>query len=285
MYINEQTLNIILSFCLFMFGASIGSFLNVVSLRLPKNISIVTKSSECPTCYHKIVWWALIPIFGYFLTKAKCTKCKAKISMRYPIVECITGVLTLISIYSYSTPTNILTNLGYLGFEPVIGTYKYQDLFLIMSALWLCYTGIVLSLIDLDLRILPDVITLPGTIISLILGAINPYVGWQNALTGMLVGAGGIFLIAISYSFLRKKEGLGFGDVKYLGFLGAIVGWQGVIQIIAIASALGSIIGIFIMIIKKENMNLALPFGPFLAFAGWVVFLWGDIISKILYPL
>lgn len=283
---DDLFLNIVGSLFLFAFGGSIGSFLNVVAYRLPLGRSVIRPGSACPRCGNPIPWYVLLPVLGYLFAMGKCVRCKGRISARYPIVEALAGFLTILVVFRYATPAELISNFGGNAYSASsqLGALRYQVYGDIVSGLWVLYTGIVLSIIDLDHRILPDVITLPGTLVGLMLGTFNPALGFWQSCLGVLVGAGGIFLIAKSYELVRNREGIGFGDVKYLGFIGAVVGWQGVIWVIAIASLLGAVVGIAIVGLKKKTLAHAIPFGPFLAFGAFLMVLWGEAIRLFVYP-
>jgi leader peptidase (prepilin peptidase)/N-methyltransferase len=201
-------------------------------------------------------------------------------------VEFLTGALTVGVILRYGTPLDLwLTLFGndYTSYI-TLDSMRYQVFGSVITALWVLYTGMVLTLIDIDHRILPDVITLPGTLVGLALGSVNPQVGFVGSLLGVVVGAGGIYLIAKAYELVRHREGMGFGDVKYLGFIGAVVGWQGVIWVVAIASVVGAVVGMSVILVRKKSMTYALPFGPFLALAAILIALWGEEIRLFVYP-
>ncbi len=283
---GDFVLNTIGALFLFAFGSSIGSFLNVVAYRVPLGRSVVSPGSACPRCGCEVPWYALIPVLGYLVVRGKCVQCKGHVSLRYPIVEAIVGALTAIVVFRYSSPSELLANLpgNSYSITPYFGTLRFQVYGDIVTGLWVLYTGIALSLIDLDHRILPDVITLPGTLVGVLLGSMNPVLGFWGSCLGVLVGAGGIFLVAKSYELIRNREGIGFGDVKYLGFIGAVVGWQGVVWVIAIASVIGAIVGISFILVKRKSMSFAIPFGPFLAFAAFLMTIWGEEIRLFVYP-
>jgi prepilin signal peptidase PulO-like enzyme (type II secretory pathway) len=195
-------------------------------------------------------------------------------------------LLSVVVVYRYGAPVDLwmaLTGNTYsstLSFDGM----RYQVIGQVITGLWILYTGMVLTLIDIDHQILPDVITLPGTLVGICLGSLNPAVGFFGSLIGITVGAGGIYLIAKAYELIRHREGMGFGDVKYLGFIGAVVGWQGVVWVIAIASLVGAVLGIGVIFFRKKSLTFALPFGPFLAFAALLMTLWGEEIRLFVYP-
>jgi leader peptidase (prepilin peptidase)/N-methyltransferase len=195
-------------------------------------------------------------------------------------VEAFSGILTVLVFFKFLHPELLLGGFPHF-FSSNIQLFEkfhfshYASFFI---SLWLLYTGIPLTLIDLKYRILPDVITLPGTLIGFFISCLNPEMGWLESLVGILVGSGGLFLISKLYQVFRKREGMGLGDVKYLGFIGAVLGWQGALFTLFIASILGSLFGIAIGIINKKGLSTTIPFGPFLACAALTVSLYSKEI-------
>ena len=226
---------------IFLIGLCIGSFLNVCIYRLPESKSIVHPRSMCPNCDTRIPFYDNIPLFSYLWLKGKCRRCKVKISMRYPMVELLGGLVALGT---------------YLRFGLTIETLIY---YVFIAAL------LVVTFIDLDHRIIPDVITLPGIPICFAASFALPSITYKDALLGILVGGGSLFLVAWVYTILTKKEGMGGGDIKLLAMMGAIVGWQGVLFTIFVASLVGTLAGFAVMLQSRKGMKLAVPFGPFLS--------------------
>ncbi len=249
-----------LTFFSIVFGAMVGSFLNVCIYRLPKEESIVTPGSHCPKCHTPIRFYDNIPILSYLLLRAKCRYCKTPISIQYPIVEALTA---LSSLWLFMTFGISLSFIYY---------------FMFVSAL------IVITVIDLYHQIIPDVISLPGIVIGVLGSLIIPQITFWNSLIGMLAGGGSLFLVAMGYQWLFKREGMGGGDVKLLAMIGAFLGWKAVILTILLSSLIGSIIGIGIMLIKGKDFKYAIPFGPFLAFGAVISLFWGEqLINWYLY--
>jgi len=235
----------------FVFGAIAGSFLNVCIFRLPREESVVHPPSHCLQCNHKIRWYDNIPLFSYLLLKGKCRSCKAAISKQYPLVELLNGLLTAALFYRFGI------------------SVTFAALFLFCSAL------VVIIFIDLEHQIIPDEISLSGIVIGFIFSFILPWQSWLNSLLGILLGGGSLFLVAWGYEKLTGKEGMGGGDIKLLAMMGAFLGWKAVPFIIFISSLAGSIIGISIMLICKKDSKLAIPFGPYLAFAAILYVFYG----------
>lgn len=242
------------------FGAMIGSFLNVCIYRLPKEESVVKPGSHCPYCQKPIRFYDNIPILSYILLKGKCRYCQASISIQYPIVEAVTA---LSSFFIFKT----------FGI-----TLSYLYYFLFVSAL------IAITVIDLHHQIIPDVISLPGIVIGVLGSLIIPQITFWDSLIGMIAGGGSLFLVATGYQWLFKREGMGGGDVKLLAMIGAFLGWKAVILTILLSSLIGSMIGIIIMLIKGKDFKYAIPFGPFLALGAVISLYWGnELIGWYLY--
>jgi len=221
-------------------GLMIGSFMNVCIYRLPRQLSPVRPRSSCTTCGHMLAWYENIPIASYLVLKGRCRGCGAPISPMYPIVEGITGLM-------------------FLGAYVLFGPSP-----LLLARLLFGCTMIVLFVIDLQHKILPNVITLPGIVVGLLLSEVaGP--GWQASLIGIAAGGGVLWAIAEIYYRVRKEEGLGMGDVKMLAMIGAFLGWKLMLLTLVLASFSGTIVGIGVLIAKKESLKYALPFGTFLA--------------------
>jgi leader peptidase (prepilin peptidase)/N-methyltransferase len=235
----------------FIFGAVVGSFLNVCIYRLPEEKSVVFPPSACPNCGYQIRWYDNVPIFSFLLLRAKCRSCKTPISWRYPLVEALNGTLTLLLFMKYGP------------------SLPFLALFIFCSSL------VVITFIDLDHQIIPDEISLPGIVIGFIFSFFLPWSGWLNSLSGILLGGGSLFLVAWGYEKLTGKEGMGGGDIKLLAMMGGFLGWRSVPFIIFAASLVGSVIGVSTMLIQKKDGKLAIPFGPFLAFGAILYIFYG----------
>lgn len=242
------------------FGALVGSFLNVCIFRLPKEESIIWPGSHCPHCKNAIKFYDNIPLVSYFLLRGRCRYCKGSISLQYPLVEGITALSSLFLIIKFGP------SLSYLVY------------FAFVSAL------IVITVIDLYHQIIPDVISLPGIGVGLLVSLIIPQITFSNSLIGVLLGGGSLFLVATLYQWLFKREGMGGGDVKLLAMIGAFLGWKAVILTILLSSLIGSVTGITIMVLKGKNFKYAIPFGPFLSLGAVISLFYGqNIINWYLY--
>ena len=244
---SDPLLDTIFLFCL---GAIWGSFGNVCIYRIPLNKSVVSPRSRCPSCKKPIPFYLNIPIFSWFLLRGKCAYCSVKISWRYPLVEFLVGLSFALLYLRFGWSWTLLE-------------------FCIFS-----FGLIVCSFIDFDHMILPDVFTLGGIVVGLLGAALNPERSFFDAFLGFLVGGGFLYGIAYFYIVFRKIEGMGGGDIKLIGWIGAMLGWQSLPFILLCSSFLGIFLGIFYALRSKEGIkNTAFPFGPCLAGAAMVFML------------
>lgn len=267
---------------IFVLGLLIGSFLNVVILRLPvmmerdwkqqccelldlddakfnkdqANINLVTPRSHCPKCKHQISAFQNIPVISYLFLKGKCNNCKNKISIRYPLIEIVSGISVVIVAYYFGVST--------------------QTLF----ALFLTWSLIALSMIDFDTQYLPDDIILPLLWLGIIVNIFEEFIDLESSVLGAIMGYGTFWSVNIIYKLATGKEGMGHGDFKLLAVLGAWLGWKLLPLIIILSSCVGAVIGISLIVFKSYNRNMNIPFGPYLATAGWVSMLWGTYIMS-----
>jgi len=241
----------LLVFAVFVLGCCIGSFLNVCIYRLPQALSIVSPRSFCPQCRTPVRGYDNIPLVSYLLLRGKCRSCGAKISWRYPLVETLTGALAVALFLKFGL------------------TISFFASFAFTAAL------LVITFIDLDHRIIPDVISLPGIGIGFLLSFFLPNPSVTESLIGLLAGGGSLYLVAVGYQALTKREGMGGGDVKLLAMIGAWLGWKAVLFTLFFASLTGTLIGGGAMLIQKQGRHYAIPFGPFLAFAALAYLFFG----------
>ena len=240
-------------FVLAAFGLLVGSFLNVCIYRVPRGESIVWPASRCTDCGRNLAWYENVPVVSWLLLRGRCRTCGAAISSMYPLVELVTAVLFAASAALYGPS-------GLLAVRLAFG-----------CAL------IVLFAIDLRLRVLPNVITLPGIAVGLAASWFLPP-GWLSSLIGAAAGAGILFAIAEAYCRVRGQDGLGMGDVKMLAMVGAFLGWPLMILTLVFASFAGSIVGVTLIASGRGSMQAALPFGTFLAVGALVAAAAGDPI-------
>jgi len=261
------------------FSLVIGSFLNVVIYRFPKMLmqgwdlecreflaeelvnvpakqqqilTLSTPVSTCPHCQHKIRFYENIPVISWLFLKGKCSQCNNAISMRYPIIEACTAILSVVIAYHFGV--------------------SYLTLF----ALILTWGLICLTMIDIDHMLLPDQITYPLLWLGLLINMQNLIVPLDDAVIGAVAGYMSLFSVMWLFKLLTGKEGMGHGDFKLLAVFGAWMGWQLLPLLILMASAVGAIIGLSMIAFKNHKREQAIPFGPYLAIAGWVCLLWGE---------
>ena len=236
-------------------GLCVGSFLNVCIYRLPLRQSLMYPRSRCTSCGRQLSWLDNIPVLSWAALRGRCRTCRAPVSVMYPIVEIVTAAVFVSGYLLYG-----VTALG------------------AVRIVFACAL-IVLFVIDLQHRILPNVITLPGIVIGFACSFFLPP-GWRDSLIGIAIGGGTLFLIAEAYYRLRNVEGLGMGDVKLLGMIGAFLGWKLVLLTLIVASFAGSLVGVALIASGRGNMKLALPFGTFLAVGAVFAATWGDPIVE-----
>jgi leader peptidase (prepilin peptidase) / N-methyltransferase len=235
---------------IFVFGLMVGSFLNVCIHRIPQSRSIVHPGSACPACGAGIRFFDNLPVLSYILLNGRCRNCKTRISPRYPLVEILTGLLAM----------------GvFLKYGPTAQSLVY---FIFVCAL------LTMTFIDLDHRIIPDVITLPGIPIFFAASYFIPDVSVWESILGILLGGGSLLAVAWAYYLLTGKEGMGGGDIKLLAMMGAALGWKGILFTLFFSSLVGSAVGVVLMAATRKDMKLAIPFGPFLSIGAmsWVFF-------------
>jgi leader peptidase (prepilin peptidase)/N-methyltransferase len=230
-------------------GLLFGSFFNVCIYRIPRNESIVFPGSHCPHCDRDIKPWDNIPVLSYLILRGKCRFCKAGISWRYPLVESLTAALFLYTVHRFSISWDTLV---------------YS---IFVSAL------IVISFIDIDYRIIPDVISLPGIILGFLAAVFLLPLQWHDSLLGILIGGGVILAVGYLGELVFKKEAMGGGDVKLLAMIGAFVGWKLALLTIFFGSLAGAVIG---LVMKLFTGDEYIPFGPFLALGALAALCFGE---------
>jgi len=237
---------------IFIFGLCIGSFLNVCIYRIPEPKSIISPGSMCPSCGNPIKFYDNIPVLSFIILRAKCRNCNVYISLRYPLVEILTGFFAL----------SVFIKFGSSIEAPIY--------FIFIATL------LVITFIDIDHRIIPDLISLPGIVFFFIASLTISTISIIDSFIGILAGGGILFAIAEIYWRITGKEGMGGGDVKLLAMIGALIGWKGVLFTIFVSSLVGTIIGIIVMLIQGKNLKLAIPFGPFLSIGAVVYVFFGN---------
>lgn len=225
-----------------LFGAVVGSFLNVVILRLPdEEASIVFPGSHCPQCQAPLHWYDNIPVLSYLALGGRCRACRGRISLQYPLVELAMAVLSA---------------LLFQRFGP---SFEFGLYFLFFAAL------LVIIFIDIHHQIIPDPISLPGILIGFAASFGNDLVSWQQSGLGILCGGGLLYAVAYGYYAITGREGMGGGDIKLLAMIGAFLGWQSLLFVVFSSSLTGSLVGVVAMVKQGKRGQTRIPYGPFLA--------------------
>ncbi|HDX8443292.1 prepilin peptidase [Aeromonas hydrophila] len=264
----------------FLFSLMIGSFLNVVIHRLPimlerewqaeylgyfnpetqpqqeERYNLMVPRSACPHCGHAITAMENIPLLSWLWLKGRCRECQAPISARYPLVELLTALLSLVVAAT---------------FPPGWG---------LLAALLLTWVLVALTFIDLDKMLLPDQLTLPLLWGGLLFNLAGGFAPLADAVIGAMAGYLVLWSLYWAFKLLTGKEGMGYGDFKLLAALGAWLGWQALPIMLLLSSLVGAFIGIGLILLRNHHQNKPIPFGPYLAIAGWIALLWGDTITR-----
>ena len=240
----------LIAVAIFVFGMAIGSFANVCIYRLPKKESVVFPVSHCTACSTPVRPFDNIPVISYLILGGKCRDCKEGISVIYPIIEAITALLLLAGFFKFGLTFDFLI---YIVVAPAL---------------------VIITAIDIEHQIIPDVITLPGIVLGLAAGSYT--IGYIDSFSGFLLGGGLFYLLAV-----LSNGGMGGGDIKYIASAGALVGWQQVLLIIFIGAFLGSLVGLFQIAMQKKSRKSLIPFGPFLAAATLITLFYGNLLIKL----
>lgn len=260
-------------------GLMVGSFLNVVIYRLPVMMqrewesqcaelsgqttteqsvfNLSTPRSRCPHCQHAISAIENIPVVSYLFLKGRCRGCGAGISKRYPIIEALTGLMSVVVAWHFG--------FSWAGF----------------GALILTWSLIALTFIDLDHQLLPDKITLPLVWLGLLFNLFGQFSDLTSSVIGAMAGYLVLWSIYHLFRLITGKEGMGYGDFKLLAALGAWMGWQYLPMIVLLSSLVGAVVGISLVLLKNHQRDIPIPFGPYLAAAGWIALIWGDKLNQL----
>lgn len=238
-----------------LFGLCLGSFANVCIYRIPLNKSIVHPPSSCPQCGGRIRYYDNIPVISYLFLLGRCRQCKASVSWRYPLVETLMALLSLA----------LFIRFGY---------HPQYFLFLLFAG-----TLLTLSFIDLDHKILPDVLTLPGIAVGWAVSFLPGGISWLDSLIGLVSGGGALYLVAALYARITGREGLGGGDMKLLAMIGAWLGWISLPLIVLMSSLSGAVIGSVFILVGGKGARTQIPFGPFLSLGALSYLFFGREIS------
>ncbi|MEW6727770.1 MAG: A24 family peptidase [Pseudomonadota bacterium] len=276
-----ETSPVLLYTSLAVLGLMVGSFLNVVILRLPKMLearwkaecqeflgqpvdeaggqrfNLAIPASHCPSCGHALRWWENLPLISYLLLRGRCAHCKTRISPQYPLVEAAAAGLAVLT-------------ASQLPFG--------WPLLLALVFVWVL---LALTVIDLNTMLLPDQLTLPLLWLGLLLNVGGLFASLPDAVIGAAAGYLALWAVYHGFRLLTGKEGMGYGDFKLLGALGAWMGWQALPGVILLSSLVGAVIGIGLMLLRGRDKNTPIPFGPYLAIAGLIWFFWGDAITAL----
>ena len=267
----------------FILGLIVGSFLNVIIYRLPRRMEteleaacrehagdevehepnswfglkfLLTPPSTCPSCGHRIRAWENIPLISWLLQKGRCTSCGTKISVQYPVVELLSGLLSLVVVWHFGFTSQAL------------------------AALILTWALLAMSVIDIRIQILPDVLILPLIWLGLLLNLDGMFTDIHSAIYGAVAGYLSLWFIFHLFLLITGKEGMGYGDFKLFALFGAWLGWQLLPQILLLSAAVGAITGIGMIVFLGRDRGIPIPFGPYLAAAGWIALLWGEEINR-----
>lgn len=274
------------------FSLAVGSFLNVVIHRLPvmmqrdwreqcteflasesevkvasateekkEKFNLMVPRSACPKCGHQITALENIPVLSYLWLKGRCAGCQTPISKRYPVIEIMTALLSVLVAWQFG--------------------FSWQCL----TALCLTWALIALSVIDFDHKLLPDDITLSFLWIGILLNLFGLFTDLTSSIIGAIAGYLSLWSVYWAFKLLTGKEGMGYGDFKLLAMLGAWMGWQSLPGIVLLSSFVGAIIGIALIVFRGRDKNIPIPFGPYLAIAGWIYLLWGDQITQLYFSI
>jgi len=279
----DPSLSMLAPLAALLFGLVIGSFLNVVILRLPQRMHaelaeacnelrgnevdglpsrwfgldyLISPPSTCPHCKHAIRAWENIPVISYLLLRGRCSSCQTPIGLRYPIVEATTGLLSLLVV-------------SHLGATPAAA-----------AALLLLWGLIALTVIDLDEQLLPDQLTLPLVWLGLIVNLNETFTDLNSAVIGAAAGYLSLWFVFQLFRLVTGREGMGHGDFKLLAVFGAFLGWQMLPLIVLLSSLIGALVGVSLVVLRGRDRQIPIPFGPYLAAAGFVALLWGDQINS-----
>ena len=233
------------------FGLFWGSFLGLLSYRIPRNISIVVPRSYCDHCSKKIPFYLNIPIIGYLILRGKCKECGEKISWRYPVIELLTAFLFIFSYMTFA-----------------------EDYYFTLIKMFVLTTVLLPTIfIDIDERIIPDRFSIGLIVFGFLFSFVDPGMVWHESAVGIVVGGGIFFLVAEVYHLMTGREGMGGGDIKLIAGIGAMLGWYPVLMVIFLSSILGSIYGLFAIVVLKKGRLAEIPFGPFISIAALVYFI------------
>ncbi len=269
---------------LFVVGAVVGSFLNVVIYRLPvmmqrewrhdclefleqpaapeeEKFNLNTPRSRCGNCGHQITALENVPMISYLVLGGKCSDCKARISLQYPLVELFTAIISVVVGWHFGVSLQAL------------------------AALFLSWCLIAASGIDIGHKLLPDSITLPLLWLGILLSLFDVFIGLEASVIGVMAGYMSLWIVFMLFKVVTGKEGMGYGDFKLLAMLGAWLGWKPLFVVILTSSLVGATVGITLIVLGKTERSTQIPFGPYLAAAGWITLMWGNELMRFYFSL
>ena len=269
---------------LFVVGAVVGSFLNVVIYRLPvmmqrewrhdclefleqsadptsEKFNLNTPRSRCGNCGHQITALENVPMISYLVLGGKCSDCKARISLQYPLVELFTAIVSVVVGWHFGVSLQAL------------------------AALFLSWCLIAASGIDIGHKLLPDSITLPLLWLGILLSLFDVFIGLEASVIGAMAGYMSLWIVFMLFKMVTGKEGMGYGDFKLLAMLGAWLGWKPLFVVILTSSLVGATVGITMIVLGKTERSTQIPFGPYLAAAGWITLMWGNELMRFYFSL
>jgi len=269
---------------LFVVGAVVGSFLNVVIYRLPvmmqrewrhdclefleqpadptsEKFNLNTPRSRCGNCGHQITALENVPMISYLVLGGKCSDCKAGISLQYPLVELFTAIISVVVGWHFGVSLQAI------------------------AALFLSWCLIAASGIDIGHKLLPDSITLPLLWLGILLSLFDVFVSLEASVIGVIAGYMSLWTVFMLFKVVTGKEGMGYGDFKLLAMLGAWLGWKPLLVVILTSSLVGAVVGITMITLKKTERSTQIPFGPYLAAAGWITLIWGNELMHLYFSL
>ena len=232
-----------------------------LSMATPEPFNLSVPRSHCPKCDNQITWWQNIPVVSYLMLRGRCYNCKTSISLRYPIIELVTMLLSIAVAWQFGA-----------SWQAVIG----------IVVTWML---VAMTMIDFDHQLLPDNLTLPMMWIGLLASLIPVFTDVRSAVIGAAAGYMILWSIYQLFKLITGKEGMGFGDFKLLAAIGALLGWEVLPMVILLSSMVGAVVGLSLIFVSGRDKNIPIPFGPYLAAAGWIAMMWGEPLAQMYYGL
>jgi leader peptidase (prepilin peptidase)/N-methyltransferase len=232
-----------------------------VTATTPETFNLSVPRSHCPKCDNQITWWQNIPVISYLMLRGRCYNCKTSISARYPVIELITMLLSIAVAWQFGA-----------SWQSVVG----------ISVTWLL---VAMTMIDFDHQLLPDNLTLPMMWIGLLASLVPVFADVRSAVIGAAAGYLILWTIYQLFKLITGKEGMGYGDFKLLAAIGALLGWEVLPMVILLSSLVGAVVGVSLILVSGRDKNIPIPFGPYLAAAGWIAMMWGEPLGRMYFGL